>query len=90
MTFNSLCLVVLKTLRNHPDANSHDLFQLVASDSKVFNARNQNELSERDILESFASLIDSGYINGHYLWETKSGPVFSIEGITPEGLKLLD
>ena len=52
--------------------------------------RNQNELSERDILESFASLIDSGYINGHYLWETKSGPVFSIEGITPEGLKLLD
>lgn len=90
MTHGNLCMIVLKTLRDNPGVNSYKLFQLVAVDPEVLDARQNDGLKEQDILDAFSTLIDTGYIDGMYVSVTKDGPAYTINGITAEGLSLLN
>lgn len=89
MTHDYLCLIVLKILRDNPGIESHKLFQLVAIDPDVLNARQNDGLREQDILDAFTTLIDGNYIDGKYVLDTSDGPAYAIDGITAEGLALL-
>ena len=89
MSLDDICIIILKELRNHPEVNSHQLFDMVASTPQVLSARQKNEIVEQDILDSFEFLIDNGLIDGGYFIH-KSGTQYAINGITQLGCDYLD
>lgn len=88
MSLDDVCVIILKALRDHPKINSYQLFNTVASNPQFLLAKQNDELTGQDILDSFEFLIDNGFIDGGY-FTSKDGPHYDIYGITQLGCDFL-
>lgn len=89
MTTADLTVIVLEAIRDNPNTDSHLLFDIIASKPAVAEARKDGMVVPQDILDIFAMLIDSGYVDGlHQV--TKFDHAFVINGLSQAGIDLLE
>ena len=89
MAIDELTAVVLKVIRDNPNTDSHVLFDIIASEPDVAEARQNGTIAPQDILDVFEMLIDVGYVDGlHRI--TKFDHAYVINGLSQAGIDFME